>query len=337
MTDAVVALDPARRMTTAVCAALGVSAASVYRHRAALTAPQAVVRPRPAPPRALRADQTQAVLDFLHEPRFIDQAPAEIYATLLDEGVYHCSIRTLYRILGHHNELRERRAQLRHPVYEKPELLALAPNQVWSWDITKLKGPAKWSYFYLYVIIDIFSRRVVGWCVADAESATLFKPLFEETFRKHAVPPGQLSLHADRGGPMRAKSTAFLLADLGVTRSHSRPHTSNDNPYSESQFKTLKYQPRFPRNFGSIEDARGFCRGYFGWYNEDHRHAGIGLMTPNQVHFGQADAVYAARKLVLDQACARNPERFVNKLPTPPDKPTAAWINPPANSDNNQA
>jgi transposase InsO family protein len=337
LTDAVVALDPARRMTTAVCAALGVSAASVYRHRAARTAPQAVVRPRPAPPRALRADQTQAVLDFLHEPRFIDQAPAEIYATLLDEGVYHCSIRTLYRILGHHNELRERRAQLRHPVYEKPELLALAPNQVWSWDITKLKGPAKWSYFYLYVIIDIFSRRVVGWCVADAESATLFKPLFEETFSKHAVPPGQLSLHADRGGPMRAKSTAFLLADLGVTRSHSRPHTSNDNPYSESQFKTLKYQPRFPRNFGSIEDARGFCRGYFGWYNEDHRHAGIGLMTPNQVHFGQADAVYAARKLVLDQAFARNPERFVNKLPTPPDKPTAAWINPPANSDNNQA
>jgi transposase InsO family protein len=324
-------------MTTPVCAALGVSAATVYRHRAALTAPEAVVRARPTPPRALRQDQTQAVLDLLHEPRFVDQAPAEIYATLLDEGVYHCSIRTLYRILVDHNELRERRAQLRHPVYEKPELLAEAPNRVWSWDITKLKGPTKWSYFYLYVIIDIFSRRVVGWCVADAESATLFKPLFEEAVSKHNVPPGQLSLHADRGGPMRAKSTAFLLADLGVTRSHSRPHTSNDNPFSESQFKTLKYQPRFPRNFGCIEDARGFCRRYFGWYNEDHRHVGIGLMTPNQVHFGQADAVHAARQVVLDQAFARNPERFVNKPPTPPDKPTATWINPPVNSDKNRA
>lgn len=337
MIEAVVTLDPARRMTAPACVALSVSAATVYRHRAGLTAPQAVVRPRPAPPRALRVDQTQAVLGVLHEPRFVDQAPAEIYATLLDEGVYHCSIRTLYRILGRHHELRERRAQLRHPVYEKPELIALAPNQVWSWDITKLKGPTKWSYFYLYVIIDIFSRRVVGWCVADAESATLFRPLLEETFSKHAVPAGQLTLHADRGGPMRAKSTAFLLADLGVTRSHSRPHTSNDNPFSESQFKTLKYQPRFPRRFGCIEDARGFCRGYFDWYNEDHRHAGIGLMTPNQVHFGQADAVHAARQSVLDQAFARNPERFVNKPPTPPDKPTPVWINPPTRSDKNQA
>ena len=198
------------------------------------------------------------MLDLLHAPRFADQAPAEIYATLLDEGVYHCSIRTMYRLLGQNGEVRERRQQLRHPVYQKPELLAEGPNEVWSWDITKLMGPAKWTYFYLYVILDIFSRRVVGWCVADAETATLFKPLFDDAIGKHNVPPGQLTLHADRGGPMKAKATAFLLADLGVTRSHNRPHTSNDNPFSESHFKTLKYQPRFPKRFGCIEDAKSF-------------------------------------------------------------------------------
>jgi putative transposase len=192
------------------------------------------------------------VLDLLREPRFADLAPAEVYATLLDEGVYHCSIRTLYRILDDHAEVRERRDQLSHPVYSKPELLA--PDQVWSWDITKLMGPVKWSYFYLYVILDIFSRRVVGWCVADAESAALFKVLFDDTFAKHAVPPGQLTLHADRGGPMKAKATALMLADLGVTKSHSRPHTSNDNPFSD--FKTLKYQPEFPERFGCVEDAK---------------------------------------------------------------------------------
>jgi hypothetical protein len=190
-------------------------------------------------------------------------------------------------------------------------------------------GPAKWSYFYLYVILDIYSRRVVGWCVADAESATLFRPLFDDAIEKHGVPPGQLTLHADRGAPMKAKATAFLLADLGVTRSHNRPHTSNDNPFSESHFKTLKYQPRFPQRFGCIEDARSFCRGFFDWYNQDHHHAGIGLMTPDQVHYGQIDAVHAARQLTLDQAFRENPERFVKQSPTPPAKPTAAWINPP--------
>ena len=200
--------------------------------------------------------QQQHILDLLHAPRFADQAPAEIYASLLDEGVYLCSIRTMYRILAKHGEVRERRRQLRHPAYRKPELLANGPNQVWSWDITKLMGPAKWSYFYLYVILDIFSRRVVGWCVADAESAALFQPLFDDAIAKHNVPPGQLTLHADRGGPMKAKATALLLADLGVTRSHNRPYTSNDNPFSESHFKTLKYQPQFPKRFGCIEDAR---------------------------------------------------------------------------------
>jgi transposase InsO family protein len=329
LTEAVVALAPASGLTTAACAALGVSRASVHRRRARLTAPPAIVRPRPRPTRALSVPQQRTVLDLLHAPRFADQAPAEIYASLLDEGTYHCSIRTMYRILGQHGEVRERRQQLRHPIYQKPELLAEKPNEVWSWDITKLMGPAKWSYFYLYVILDIFSRRVVGWCVADAESATLFRPLFDDAVTKHNVPPGQLTLHADRGGPMKAKATAFLLADLGVTRSHNRPHTSNDNPFSESHFKTLKYQPRFPKRFGCIEDARSFCRGFFGWYNKDHHHAGIGLMTPDQVHYGQIDAVHAARQLTLDHAFRENPERFVKKPPIPPAKPTAAWINPP--------
>src|SRR4051795_11526876 len=237
--DTVLALPPAAGITAAACTALGLSRASVQRRRARLTRPPAEPAPRPSPPRALTAEERQSVLDRLREPRFADLAPAEVYATLLDEGVYLCSIRTMYRLLDDNNEVRDRRDQLRHPVYTKPELLAEGPDQVWSWDITKLAGPAKWTYFYLYVILDIFSRRVVGWCVADAESAVLFKALFDDTLAKHAVPPGQLTLHADRGGPMKAKATALMLADLGVTKSHSRPHTSNDNPFSEAHFKTL--------------------------------------------------------------------------------------------------
>ena len=321
---------PDNRLTAAACAALGVSRATVHRHRARLAAPPGAARSRPTPDRALTGPQRQKVLDLLRAPRFADQAPAEIYATLLDEGTFHCSIRTMYRLLNANGEVRERRRQLRHPVYQKPELLAEKPNQVWSWDITKLMGPVKWRYFYLYVILDIFSRRVTGWQVADAETATLFKPLFDDAVTKHNIPPGQLTLHADRGGPMKAKATALLLADLGVTRSHNRPHTSNDNPFSESHFKTLKYQPRFPQRFGCIEDARSFCREFFTWYNQDHHHGGIGLMTPDQVHYGQIDAVHAARQRTLDRAFAEYPERFVNKAPTPPEKPTAVWINPPS-------
>jgi putative transposase len=329
LTEAVVALAPTSGMLAATCAALGISRATVHRRRFRLGASVMPPRPRPRPVRALTVPQRQEVLDLLHAPRFADQAPAEIYATLLDEGAYHCSIRTMYRLLDGNGEIRERRCQLRHPAYRKPELFALRPNEVWSWDITKLKGPTKWSYFYLYVILDIFSRRIVGWCVADAETATLFRPLFDDAVAKHGVLPGQLTLHADRGGPMTAKATALLLADLGVTRSHNRPHTSNDNPFSESHFKTLKYQPRFPQSFGCIEDARSFCRAFFDWYNRDHHHAGIGLMTPDQVHYGQTDAVHAARQVTLATAFRENPERFVNKPPAPPDKPTAAWINPP--------
>ncbi len=330
MTQAVAAMPPGSGMTAAVCAALGVSRATVQRRRSRSGTPAPAARPRPAPARALSGAQRQAVLDLLHTPRFADQAPAEIYATLLDQGVYHCSVRTMYRLLDQNGEIRERRQQLRHPAYQKPELLAEKPNEVWSWDITKLMGPEKWSYFYLYVILDIFSRRVVGWCIADAETATLFKPLFEEAMQNHAVSPGQLTLHADRGGPMKAKATAFLLADLGVTRSHNRPHTSNDNPFSESHFKTLKYQPRFPKRFGCIEDARSFCRDFFDWYNQHHHHAGIGMMTPDQVHYGQIEAVHAARQVTLDQAFSQYPARFVKRPPVPPAKPTATWINPPA-------
>lgn len=309
---------------TVVCAAFGLARASFYRWCF-----QPLPVPRPAPPRALPQDERRAVLAVLGSERFADQAPAEVYATLLDEGIYLCSIRTMYRILAENTAVRERRAITRHGTYKKPELLATSPNQVWSWDITKLMGPAKWTYFYLYVVIDIFSRRVVGWCVADRESAKLFQVLFEETLLKHDVPAGQLTLHADRGGPMKAKSTAQLMADLGVTKTHSRPHTSNDNPFSESVFKTLKYQPEFPKNFGCSEDATLFCRHYFRWYNEDHHHSALGLMTPNQIHYGQADAICAARQLVLDGAFASHPERFVARAPTPPEPPVAVWINPP--------
>ena len=330
MTAAVVSLATTPGLTAGACAALNVSRASVYRRRAGLARPLAALRPRPRPRRALAVVERRAILDLLRAPRFADQAPAEVYAILLDEGVYHCSIRTMYRILAANQEVRERRDHLRHPVYKKPELLAQAPNEVWSWDITKLMGPAKWTYFYLYVIIDIFSRRIVGWCVADRESATLFRALFNDAIATHSVPPGQLTLHADRGGPMRAKTTALLLADLGVTKSHSRPHTSNDNPFSESHFKTMKYQPQFPQRFGCIQDAKAFCRSFFDWYNQEHHHAGIGLMTPDQVHYGQTDAIHAARQNTLDGAFNRNPERFVRKQPEPPAKPIATWINPSA-------
>ena len=327
--NAVAALAPGSGLIAAACTALGLSRASLHRRQAARRQPLAAVRARPTPMRALVAKERQVVLDLLREPRFVDLAPAEVYASLLDQGVYLCSIRTMYRVLAEHDEVRERRRQLRHPVYQKPELLAEGPNQVWSWDITKLMGPAKWSYFYLYVIIDIFSRRIVAWCIADTESATLFKPLFDDAIVKHDVAPGQLTLHADRGGPMKAKATALLLADLGVTKSHSRPYTSNDNPFSESHFKTLKYQPQFPQRLRlhrGCEDCS--AASFFDWYNQDHHHAGIGLMTPDQVHYGQADEVYAARQKILDVAFDQT-QNASSKEARAAHKPSAAWINPP--------
>ncbi len=249
----------------------------------------------------------------------MDKAPTEVYATLLDEGTYHCSVRTMYRILEDAGEVRERRDQARHPHYKAPELLATAPNQVWSWDITKLLGPVKWSYFYLYVILDIFSRYVVGWMIAPHESSALAKRLIAETCEKQNVLPGQLTIHADRGSSMKSKPVALLLADLGITKSHSRPHVSDDNPYSESQFKTLKYRPGFPDRFGSIQDARSFCQDFFPWYNCEHRHSGIGLLTPEMVHYGKAELVTSQRRIVLSSALDAHPERFVRGTPSATD------------------
>ena len=238
-------------------------------------------------------------------------------------------MRTMYRILHDNAEVRERRNQRRHPSYHRPELLATAPNEVWSWDITKLRGPVKWTYFSLYVILDIFSRYVTGWMVAHRESAALARRLLGASCTKQRITPGQLTIHADRGGSMRSKSLALLLADLGVNKTHSRPHVSNDNPYSEAQFKTLKYCPQFPQRFGCIEDARAFCREFFNYYNTEHRHSGIGLLTPATVHYGLANQVLATRQRTLLTAYRAHPERFVRRAPQPPILPRAAWINPP--------
>ena len=280
-------------------------------------------------PRALSVAEQQAVRDVLHSDRFQDTAPAAVYATLLDEGTYLASERTMYRLLAASGETRPRRDQLVHPTYQKPELLATAPNQVWSWDITKLLGPAKWTYYYLYVILDVYSRYVVGWMVAHREHSDLAERLIADTIAKQEVPAGQLTLHADRGSSMTSKAIAFLLADLGVTKSHSRPYVSNDNPYSESQFKTLKYRPGFPDRFASLEEARASCQDFFRWYNTEHRHSGIGLLPPAVVHDGQAQDAYDARSQVLATAYSAHPERFVRQAPRPPQLPTAAWINPP--------
>lgn len=314
--------------TRAACEAIGVPRASLYRRRNPASA-TASEKQRKVSPRALSEPERQEVLDTLHSERFRDQAPLEVYATLLDEGRYLCSPRTMYRILDDNEEIKERRDQLRHPAYTKPELLATAPNQVWSWDITKLLGPEKWTYFYLYVILDIFSRYVVGWMLANRESAVLAKELIGQTCLKQMIQPEQLTIHADRGSSMKSKPVAFLMADLGVTKTHSRPHTSDDNPFSESQFKTLKYRPDFPDRFGSIEDARAFCRAFFPWYNNEHRHTGIRLLTPAVVHYGKAEAMIAARQVVLDKAYELNPERFVRKPPTHKAMPEGVWINPP--------
>jgi putative transposase len=318
--------------TRDACRALGLPRASHYRRRRDrhLGPP----RPRPAPPRALSDHERAAVLDELHAERFLDAAPAAVYATLLDEGTYLASQRTMYRILAANAEVRERRDQLRHPIYAKPELLATGPRQLFSWDITKLRGPGTWTYYHLYVILDVFSRYVPGWMVATRESAVLAERLISETAEKEGILPGELTLHADRGTSMRSKPVALLLADLGIEQSHSRPHVSNDcDPYSEAAFKTLKYRPTFPDRFGSLEDARAFCVGFFLWYNTVHRHSGIGLLTPADVHAGRAPEITAARAVTLDAAYAAHPERFVHRPPTPPVVPGAVWINPPTTKE----
>lgn len=311
-----------------VCSSLGVSRATFYRH-------QATPDPKPRPPRrrsapswALSEQERAQVLEVLHLPRFVDKAPAEVYATLLDEGKYLCSERTMYRILASQGEVRERRNQLRRPPAAKPELVARAPNQVWSWDITKLKTSERRAFFALYVVMDIFSRYVVGWSIVEREDADVARALIEGCCDKHGIVPDQLTLHADRGSAMTSKTLAELLVDLGVARSHSRPHVSNDNPFSEAQFKTVKYRPDYPERFGSIEETRAYCHDLFEWYNQEHRHAGIGLLTPADVHFDRSAEVVEKRRHVLHAAYNAHPERF-SRPPEPPRPPNEVWINQP--------
>jgi putative transposase len=329
MIQAVKTLTPTLSIATA-CQALDVPRSSFYRTQrlgASAKASQNCVRL--TSPRALTPVEKETVRKTLNNERFQDQSPREVYATLLDEERYLCSWRTMYRILAENQEIRERRNQLRHPVYARPELLATQPNEVWSWDITKLRGPVTWTYYYLYVILDIYSRYVVGWMIAARESEELAQELIRETCVKQGIPPDQLTLHADNGSAMIAKSVAQLLIDLDVVKSHSRPHVADDNPYSEAQFKTMKYRPDYPDRFGCLVEARTWACAFFAWYNADHHHTGLGLLTPVVVHTGQAKTVLQKRQQVLDLAYAAHPERFVKHAPTPAQLPVAVWINPP--------
>ena len=323
---------------SATARALNFPRASLYRVMWPAQRPaRSLVRRCRLPDRALSPSERADVLALLHSERFIDKAPAEVVAILLDEGKYLCSERTMYRILKANNEVKERRNQARHPSYKKPELQATRPNQVWSWDITKLRGPVKWVYYHLYVILDIYSRYVVGWMVASREKTELAKLLIRTSADKQGVEPGQLCLHADRGSSMKAKSLAQLLTDLGILKSHSRPHVSDDNPFSESQFKTLKYRPDFPDSFGSIQDARAFCSDFFNWYNNEHRHSGIAMLAPAQVHYGNPETVLKRRHEVMLAARQATPERFPNGEPRLITLPPAAWINkPPLTSEGDE-
>ena len=312
--------------TAALCHSVGVSRATLYRHRRPAPPPP---RPRAPSPRALGPTERQAVLDVLHSPRFVDQSPTEVHATLLEEQTYLCSPRTMYRVLAAAHEVRERRAQARHPAYAAPELVATGPKQVWSWDITKLKGPVPYLYYSLYVILDLFSRYVVGWMVARHENAHLAERLLAATCAKQGITPHQLTIHADRGAPMRSTLVALLFSDLGITASHSRPRVSNDNPFSEAQFRTVKYRPEFPARFGALEHARGVSRDLFAWYNDAHHHSGLSYLTPADVHYGRAATVLAARHRTRLAAYAAHPERFVHGPPRPETMPTAVWINRP--------
>ena len=311
--------------TVTACAALGLSRATLYRFEH----PQPrSVRLRPAPAWALKPEEVEHVLATLHSERFVDQAPAQVVAALLDEGTYLCSERTMYRLLAEAGEVRERRAVARRQRFAAPELLATGPNQLWSWDLTKLKGPGKWNYYCLYVILDVFSRYVTGWTIAQRESAELAKELIEESCKKQGISAAQLTLHADRGSAMTSKSVTQLLIDLDVAKTHSRPHVSNDNPYSESQFKTMKYRPEFPERFGSPEHARDFSHDFVSWYNNEHHHSGIAMLTPAVVHYGRAEEVLEQRYQVMLTAYARNPERFA-RAPRRPCLPDQVWINKP--------
>jgi putative transposase len=309
------------------CRALGVSRAGFYRRqKPSLSTP---IKDRNPSPRALSGAERRNVLDLLNSPRFVDHAPAQVHAALLDQGTYHCSSRTMYRILHDNWEVRERRDQLQHPQYHKPELIASGPCQVWSWDITLLPGPGKGSRYHLYVILDIFSRYAVGWLLAHRECSELAARLIRETCDKQEVRPEQLTIHSDRGPAMKSQTVAQLLAALGVVKSHSRPSISNDNPFSESQFKTFKYQPDFPDRFASYDEALAYCTEFFSWYNEQHYHSGLNMLTPVSVHYGQAQQIVAQRNQTLQAAYDKRPERFVRGTPSQKQPPRDVWINPP--------
>lgn len=308
------------------CGVLGVVRSTFYRWQAPVGATPTPKAKSPSP-RALDAQEQARVLDVLNSERFQDCAPRQVYATLLDEGIYVCHWSSMYRLLSQNQQVSERRNQLVHPVAVKPELVATAPNQVWSWDITKLLGPTKHTFYYLYVILDVYSRYVPGWLLAERECEELAKQLVQETCAKQHIPLGQLTLHADRGSAMTAKPLALLLADLGVTKSHSRPRVSNDNPYSEAQFKTMKYRPDYPEFFGSLLEARAWAQCFFPWYNHEHKHSALCLLTPAVVHYGHAEQVLRARHAVRQQAYAAHPERFVKGPPALLSLPPEVWIN----------
>jgi putative transposase len=314
---------------TTACQALAVPRSWYYRQKAAVGLTQEKPEPRPTPKQALSEAEKARMRTVLNSEQFVDQSPREVYATLLDEGVYHCHWRTMYRILSEHDEVRERRNQRQHPLSTRPQLVACGPNELWSWDITLLAGPARRLFYYLYVILDVFSRLVVGWMVAEGESSELAETVIAAACHRQNIRRDQLTLHADRGSAMRAKTVAQLLADLGVTKTHARPYTPNDNPYSEAQFKTMKYRPNYPDRFDSLDHAHNWARAFVTWYNHEHHHTGLGLMTPTVVHYGQADEVRAKRQQVLDEAYAAHPERFVKGRPIAPKAPDQVWINPP--------
>ena len=315
------------------CHAAQISTASYYRHiRSQSADPRSSNRPSTGAPGrpALTEEEREYILETLYSKEFIDLPPRQVYATLLDEGAYLCSWRTMYRLLKERQASGERRRIRRHPTYQKPELIARAPNQVWSWDITYLKTPVRGRFYYLYVVIDIYSRYVVGWLLADRECQELAKHLLSETIRKFHVVPGVLTVHADRGAPMKSQSVSDLLTELGVDRSHSRPRVSNDNAYSEAAFRTLKYSPEFPDRFADYAEAEAFCQRYFDWYNNEHYHTSIALLTPAQVHYGEATQILARRQATLDAAFALNPKRFGDRRPSAGQLPEQVGINAPS-------
>jgi len=311
------------------CASIELPRSTYYRWRQPDSSSARLNQLRPTPARALSQTEKETVQAVLNSERFYDSPPRQVFAALLDEGTYHCSWRTMYRLLAEQGQVRERRNQLTHPASTKPQLVAMGPNQLWSWDITKLKGPSPWTFYYLYVVLDVFSRFVVGWLLAARETAVLAEQLLAESCVRQGVSPDQLTIHADRGPSMRSKTVALLLADLGVTKSHSRPRVPDDNPYSEAQFKTMKYRPDYPERFGSLAAARPWARSFFHWYNYDHYHSALGLMTPAMVHAGRANTVTAQRQAVLAAAYAAHPERFVKGQPAALSLPAEVWINPP--------